>query len=153
MHTTLIPIAVQRLALTAALTLTLVLSLLQPAIVAAEEAIDRAPLFINLVTDDPHRAQMALAFGNNQLERGHALTVFLNDRGVFIAAKQGAERFGLHQQLLAEMAAAGAQIIVCPMCMQHYGIAKADLLDGLAVGNPDLTGGALFAPDTRTLTW
>jgi sulfur relay (sulfurtransferase) complex TusBCD TusD component (DsrE family) len=121
---------------------------------AAEDAESAAaPLFINLITDDPHRAHMALGFGQKQLERGHALTVFLNDRGVFIGAKQGAERFGLHQQLLTELVGAGAAVIVCPMCMKHYGVAEADLLEGLAVGNPDLTGAALFAPQTRTLTW
>jgi hypothetical protein len=37
--------------------------------------------------------------------------------------------------------------------MKHYGIAEEDLLKGLEVGKPELTGGALFAPDTRTLTW
>lgn len=124
-----------------------------PFAAAADAESSSAPLFINLITDDPHRAHMALAFGDNQLERGHALTVFLNDRGVFIAAKQGAERFGLHQQLLTELLGAGAKIIVCPMCMKHYGVSESDLLDGLQVGNPKLTGDALFAPDTRTLTW
>ncbi|WP_058555741.1 DsrE family protein [Thiohalocapsa sp. ML1] len=121
--------------------------------VAEEPAADAAPLFINLVTDDPHRAHMALAFGKNQLQRGHPLTVFLNDRGVFIAAKQGSARFGMHQGLLTELMGAGAKIIVCPMCMKHYGVAEADLLEGTETGNPELTGGALFAPDTRTLTW
>ncbi|WP_295542460.1 DsrE family protein [uncultured Thiohalocapsa sp.] len=120
---------------------------------AADAEADAAPLFINLITDDPHRAHMALSFGQKQLALGHPLTVFLNDRGVLIAAKQGAERFGLHQEIIAELLTAGAKVIVCPMCMQHYGVAEADLLDGLAVGNPKLTGGALFAPDTRTLTW
>jgi predicted peroxiredoxin len=120
---------------------------------ATEHETGNAPLFINLITDDPHRAHMALHFGRNQLQRGHPVTVFMNDRGVFIAAKQGAERFGLHHGLIAELLEAGAKIIVCPMCMKYYGVAQADLLDGLAVGNPELTGGALFAPDTRTLTW
>jgi predicted peroxiredoxin len=123
------------------------------AVAADEPNAQGAPLFINLLTDDPHRAKMALSFGKNQLALGHPLTVFLNDRGVFIAAKQGAERFGLHQTKLAELVDAGAKIIVCPMCMKHYGVAKADLLEGLQVGNPELTGGQLFAPDTRTLTW
>jgi len=120
---------------------------------AEEPATGAAPLFINLTTDDPHRAHMALAFGKNQLERGHPLTVFLNDRGVFIGARQGAGRFGMHQGMLTALMAAGAKTIVCPMCMKHYGVAEADLLEGAVVGNPDLTGGALFAPDTRTLTW
>ena len=120
---------------------------------ATDDEVDGAPLFINLITDDPHRAHMALHFGQKQLELGHPLTVFLNDRGVLIAAEQGAERFGLHQEIIGELVTAGAKVIVCPMCMKHYGVAESDLLDGLALGNPKLTGGALFAPDTRTLTW
>jgi sulfur relay (sulfurtransferase) complex TusBCD TusD component (DsrE family) len=130
-----------------------VLTLAGNAALAADKEPAGVPLFINLITDDPHRAHMALAFGKNQLERGHPLTVFLNDRGVFIAAEQGAERFGLHHGLIGKLLNDGATIIVCPMCMKYYGIAEADLLKGLEVGNPELTGGQLFAPDTRTLTW
>ncbi len=44
---------------------------------------DADPLFINLISDDPHRADMAISFGKNQLERSHPLTIFLNDKGVF----------------------------------------------------------------------
>jgi len=136
-----------------ALLLSVLLSAGTSATAAEQVAVEGAPLFINLITDDPHRANMALSFGKNQLGLGHPLTVFLNDRGVFIAAKQGAERFGLHQELIAELLTAGAKVIVCPMCMKHYGIAEEDLLKGVEVGKPELTGGALFAPDTRTLTW
>lgn len=45
---------------------------------------DTDPLFVNLTTDDSHRANMAITFGKNQLERGHRLTIFLNDEGVLI---------------------------------------------------------------------
>ena len=140
----------------AAVLMLLVFTLLGAATVAVaadEPGAEGAPLFINLITDDPHRADMALSFGKNQLAQGHPLTVFLNDRGVYIAAKQGAERFGRHQAMIAELQTAGAKFIVCPMCMQQYGVAKSDLLDGLEVGNPVVTGEALFAPNTRTLTW
>jgi len=37
--------------------------------------------------------------------------------------------------------------------MQHYGVAATDLLPGLKTGNPELTGSALFADNTETLTW
>jgi predicted peroxiredoxin len=123
------------------------------AAIAEEAEVASAPLFINLISDDPHRSHMALSFGQKQLVRGHPLTLFLNDRGVLIGAKQGVQRFGKHQEIIAELLDAGAKVIACPMCMQHYGVAEADLLDGVQVGKPELTGGALFAPDTRTLTW
>jgi hypothetical protein len=30
--------------------------------------------------------------------------------------------------------------------MKHYGIKESDLIEGIKVGNPDLTGAALFQP-------
>jgi sulfur relay (sulfurtransferase) complex TusBCD TusD component (DsrE family) len=114
---------------------------------------DKDPLFINLTSDDAHRATMALAFGKNQLERGHPLTVFLNDKGVLLGAKANAGKFAHQQKTVAELVGKGATVLICPMCMQHYGVKDADVLAGVKVGNPELTGAALFKDDTKTLTW
>ncbi len=57
---------------------------------------ERDPLFINMTTDDPDRANMAITFGANQMARGHPLTIFLNDRGVFVGSRVYAGRFGEH---------------------------------------------------------
>ena len=51
------------------------------------------PLFINMTTDDPHRANMALSFGMKQLDLGHPLTVFLNDKGVFVGSTSAPSTF------------------------------------------------------------
>jgi sulfur relay (sulfurtransferase) complex TusBCD TusD component (DsrE family) len=112
-----------------------------------------APLFVNATSDEPHRARMAITFAANQLERGHPVTLFWNDRGVLVVSTKAADRFGAHHEMIAKMLAKGAQVLVCPMCMEHYGVVAADLIPGAQVGNPDLTGAALFAPETRTLTW
>jgi sulfur relay (sulfurtransferase) complex TusBCD TusD component (DsrE family) len=112
-----------------------------------------APLFINLTSDDPHRVDMALSFGTNQLNRGHGLTVFLNDKAVYVASKAYAERFPAQQKTLADLTQKGAAVFVCPMCMEHYGIKKDDLLTGLKTSDPDTIGQSLFKPDTRTLNW
>jgi sulfur relay (sulfurtransferase) complex TusBCD TusD component (DsrE family) len=120
---------------------------------AAPVLADDDPLFINLTTDDAHRAQMALVFGSKQLERGHPLTVWLNDKGVYLGAKAKATDFAEHQKLLGDLIAKGATVLVCPMCMKHYGVAETDLIPGVQVGNPDLTGAALFKDDSQTLTW
>ena len=114
---------------------------------------DADPLFINLTTDDSHRANMGITFGRNQLERGHPLTIFLNDKGVFIGAKSNAAKFAEHQKALDEMMKKGATILICPMCMKHYGVKQDDLLPGLKVGNPELTGAAVFRDNTKSLTW
>jgi sulfur relay (sulfurtransferase) complex TusBCD TusD component (DsrE family) len=114
---------------------------------------DSDPLFVNLTTDDAHRANMGISFGKNQLERGHPLTIFLNDKGVFIGSKANASKFDEQQKMLSGLMGKGGIVLICPMCMKHYGIKESDLLPGLRVGNPALTGGALFRDNTKTLTW
>lgn len=126
----------------------------QPLIVTpAASATAADPLFINMTTDDPHRANMALSFGMNQLDRGHPLTVFLNDKGVYVGSTVNADKYAEHQKLLTTLMEKGAVIYICPMCMKHYGVTEADLLAGLKVSNPDAIGAALFQPNGKTLTW
>lgn len=120
---------------------------------AAAVAGDADPLFVNLTTNDSHRANMALNFGAKQMERGHPLTIFLNDKGVLLGAKANSGAFAEQQQELSKLMGKGALVIACPMCMKHYGVAEGDLISGVQVGNPELTGGALFKDDTQTLTW
>lgn len=112
-----------------------------------------APLFVNLISDEPHRATMGIGFGAKQMERGHPLTLFLNDRAVVLASSANTARFPQQQKMLAELLAQGATVLVCPMCMQQYGVKQADLLPGLKMGTPEITGGALFKPNSRTMTW
>jgi sulfur relay (sulfurtransferase) complex TusBCD TusD component (DsrE family) len=114
---------------------------------------DTDPLFVNLTSDDSHRAKMAITFGTKQKERGHPLTIFLNDKAVLIGSKANADKFAEHQKTLMSLMGQGAAILICPMCMKHYGIKEADLLPGLKVGSPEVTGSALFEDNTKTLTW
>jgi sulfur relay (sulfurtransferase) complex TusBCD TusD component (DsrE family) len=114
---------------------------------------DSDPLFINMTTDGAHRARMAIVFGQNQHERGHPLTLFLNDRGVLVGSKAQSAKFGEHQKVLTSLMNKGATVIACPMCMKEYGVKEADLLPGIKVGSPEAVGGALFKTDTKTLTW
>lgn len=123
------------------------------ALISSAIAGDKDPLFINLTTDDPHRANMGITFGKSQFGLGHPLTIFLNDKGVFVASKVNAPRFGDHQKELAELVNKGATIIVCPMCMKHYGIQQADLVEGLQIGKPEVTGPALFKDNSTALSW
>ncbi len=111
------------------------------------------PLFINLTTENNHRSLMAIGFGRSQQERGHQVTIFLNDTGVKLASKQYAASYGEQQQVLRKIVAAGGKVIVCPTCMSHYGVNESDLVSGLKKGNPDMTGGELFKDNTRTMAW
>lgn len=133
--------------------LILAFSLLIGAVVTPAFAGDTDPLFVNLTTDDPHRASMGLTFGLHQHENGHPLTVFLNDKGVLIGAKAHAGKYAAQQKMLDELLKKGAVVLVCPMCMQHYGVAEADLLPGLQVSNRKLSGDALFRDNTKSMTW
>lgn len=131
----------------------LLIALALGAIAPPAMAGDTDPLFINLTTDDQHRANMGISFGKNQMERGHPLTIFLNDKGVLIGAKANAAKYADHQKTLTDLIARGASVLICPMCMKHYGVTEGDLVPGVRVGNPDLTGAALFRDNTKTLTW
>jgi sulfur relay (sulfurtransferase) complex TusBCD TusD component (DsrE family) len=111
------------------------------------------PLFINLTSDDSHRALMAISFGQAQMERGHPLTVYLNDKAVLVASKKNAAQFAEQQKMLSGIAAKGGTVLVCPMCSKKFGVAEADLVPGAKVGNPDITGPALFKDNTKTLSW
>ena len=114
---------------------------------------DSDPLFVNLISDDSHRANMAITFSAMERERGHPLTIFLNDKAALIGSKANAGKFAGHQKALTHLIGKGATILICPMCMKHYGVKEADLLPGLKVANPELTSGALFKDNTKTLTW
>ena len=86
----------------AAVTITLLL-MLAPAPARAGET---DPLFVNLTTDNGHRARMALAFSENQAARKHPVAIFLNDRGVLIGDKTKAKRDAmrvLEDRWLAEL--------------------------------------------------
>ena len=92
-------------------------------------------LFVNLTNDESHRADMAMGFSKAILERGHALTVWLNDKGVLLASKEHAGKFADQQKTLTELMAKGATVIACPVCMKHYGVKDGDLIEGVKVGN------------------
>lgn len=140
-----------RLPLLAALAVAFMLSLAPGAPVAV--AGPRDPLFVNLTTDDVHRSQMALLFANRQQVRKHRVSIFLNDRAVILAAKSRSSVFAAQQKVIAEIVKAGGTVLVCPSCMEHYGVAEADLVAGVKVSNPDLIGAQLFKDRSRTLSW
>jgi predicted peroxiredoxin len=111
------------------------------------------PLFINLTTDDSHRALMGIGFGKAQLERGHPLSIFINDKAVLVASKANSEKYTEQQKELSEILKNGGVVLICPMCMKKFGIKESDLLNGIKIGNPKLTGDALFRNNTKTMAW
>jgi hypothetical protein len=90
---------------------------------------------------------MAIGFGQAQMERGHPLTGYLNDRAVLVASRKNSAKFVGPQKLLSALAAGGGTVLVCPMCSKKFGVSAADLVPGARITIPDITGPALF---TRT---
>ena len=111
------------------------------------------PLFINLSTDDGNRSTMAITFGKHHFAGGHPLTIFLNDKAVMLGVKAGASQFSTQQQALSEAIAAGALVIMCPICLKQAGFSEADLIAGVKIGGPKITGDALFKDGTKTMSW
>jgi sulfur relay (sulfurtransferase) complex TusBCD TusD component (DsrE family) len=111
------------------------------------------PLFINLSTDEAHRAAAGLTFGLHQQQGGHPLTLFLNDKGVLLGSKAHSGRYAAQQAMLAELLQQGATVLVAPLSMKHHGVSESDLMPGLQISNRKLTGEALFREHTRTLSW
>lgn len=111
------------------------------------------PLFINLSTDESQRALMAINFGNHHSANGHPLTIFLNDKAVMLGVRGGSVQFSDQQQALSEVIAGGALVIMCPMCLKQAGYAETDLISGVKLGGPKITGEALFKDGTKTISW
>jgi len=111
------------------------------------------PLFINLTTDDVHRSNMAITFGNHHSANGHPLSIFLNDKAVMLGVKAGSSKFADQQQALSEVISSGALVIMCPMCLKQAGFTEADLISGVKLGSPKVTGDALFKDGTKTMSW
>ncbi|QWD95131.1 DsrE family protein [Polynucleobacter sp. MG-Unter2-18] len=111
------------------------------------------PLFINLSTDELHRSTMAINFGKHHSANGHPLTIFLNDKAVMLGVKAGATKFSDQQQALSEVISSGALVIMCPMCLKQAGFTEADLIAGVRIGSPKVTGDALFKDGTKTMSW
>jgi len=111
------------------------------------------PLFINLSTDEVSRASMAINFGKHHFSTGHPLTIFLNDKAVMLGVKAGSSKYIEQQQALSEAITAGALVIMCPICLKQAGYSEADLITGVKLGGPKVTGDALFKDGTKTMSW
>jgi sulfur relay (sulfurtransferase) complex TusBCD TusD component (DsrE family) len=111
------------------------------------------PLFVSLTSNDMHRSTMAIRFSKAMLEKGHPVTVFLNDKGVLVAATTKSKKFSEQQKELSALMTKGATVIACQVCMHGYGVKDNELLKGVKLGTPELVEDALFKDNTKTMTW
>lgn len=111
------------------------------------------PLFINLTTNEPARVSMALGMAQHHSEGGRPITIFLSDKGVLVGLKTSKDQLSEQQNMLNAIRAKGGVVVVCPPCLKHLGKTEADLIEGLKMGGPQVTGELLFKEGTRTLSW
>ena len=111
------------------------------------------PLFISLTTNEPARVSMALSMAQHHSEGGRSITIFLSDKGVLVGLKTSKDQFGEQQNMLNAIMAKGGVVVACPPCMKHLGKTETDLIPGIKMGGPQVTGELLFKEGTRTLSW
>ena len=111
-----------------------------------------APLFVNLSTDDNHKANMAIALSKEMLKHGHPVTIYLNSQAVQIADKNN-PRYAMQQQKLGEFISKGGKVLVCPVCVQFLHCDKGTCIPGAEFSTAPAVEKALFKPNTKTLSW
>lgn len=103
-------------------------------------AADSKSLFINLTSDEPWRAGMALKFALVNLKAGHPVTVFLNVEGSRLAVSDIPDSANKSAaELVADVIAAGGKVIVCPMCLKKAGLDADKLMKGVTLGGYKVT--------------
>ncbi len=143
-------------ALKIAWTLLFLTSLLATGPAASEQ--DRR-LFVNLTSDEPLRAGMAIGQALKARQRLKIpVTLLLSVEGVRLADTRVPSPVYPDgtpiREMLKRLLAAGGTVLVCPMCMRYVAaIPQGALLEGVRVAGPDTTFPALFAEGTRTLSY
>ena len=119
-------------------------------------------LFVNLTTDDTWAAAKAIMFAHQRAQKaGYDAAIWMNVRAVYLADKKRpshvhglmAENGTSIQDMLTAFMADGGTVIMCGACSKAAGLTKADYIDGIQMGNPDLVQSWLFDPNTKTLGW
>ena len=127
-------------------------------LVPAAAADDDRTFFYNITTDQTWRAGMAIGQGTKALEAGYDVVLFLNVRGVRLAATAGNQDvFGpsgkTPRQMLETAADEGARIVMCPMCMERAGLEMGDLIGEAERGGPDVTFELMADDDTVVMSY
>lgn len=100
----------------------------------------KAPILVNMTRGrgDLHAASMALSLARTALERGHAVTVFLNVDAPALAVKDlpadaRFEGFAPISEMMRDIVAKGGKVVVCGHCAEVLKIEPASMLEGVTV--------------------
>ena len=107
---------------------------------SAEAPVQKKPRFVLNLTSgsaDVHRSTMALSLAKHAIDDGREVVIFLNVRGAELARKEGPKSsFGDNpppNKMLADLITSGAQVHVCPMCLEGLSMKKDDLISGCTI--------------------
>jgi predicted peroxiredoxin len=119
---------------------------------------EKKTIFYNVTTDDTWATGMATGQAAQAMKSGYKVVIFLNVRGVYLAAKSRTlDAFSgtgkTPQAVLTDLIKGGARVIICPMCMKKAGIAESDLLEGAEMGGPKVTFPLMTAEDTVVISY
>ena len=114
---------------------------------------NKETIFINLATNDPDKVLMALDASRQYAEKGFPRVVFLNDNAVILGVVNKGGSSSRAQEALKIAVTNGAIVNICPMCLKQAGFTEADLISGVKLGSPKVTGDALFKDGTKTMSW
>jgi sulfur relay (sulfurtransferase) complex TusBCD TusD component (DsrE family) len=107
-------------------------------------------------TDDPHSVTMALQLAGHALDDGRKVALFFNVRGVTVPTLSLPEDLAFRAKpikaLLAGLIEGGAQVHVCPHCMNALGVEASDLVAGALVTNRERLFG-LLGPNTVVFSY
>ena len=137
--------------------LVLLLTFVAVAASGADEP-QRKTIFYNVTTSDTWAAGMALGQASMALKNGYGVVVFLNVRGVYLAAKSHPQDTfsgtgkDAHE-MLSGLIENGARVVICPMCMKKAAIGESDLLPGVELGGPVVTFPLMTDDDTVVMSY
>jgi len=93
-------------------------------------------------TEDAHSVTMAMQLAGHCLDAGREVVLFFNVRGVTIPTEGLSPDLSFKdepiKELLAGLIEKGAELQVCPHCMQAMSVEEEDLIEGAEVTNADL---------------
>lgn len=122
------------------------------------QAAETKRLLVSLTSGDFKSTGSGVAIANAMQDAGVKTVIFINANSVKYALKKGnQEKFGPTnasvKDMLKSFANNGGTVAVCGMNAKYQNVTNKDLVKGAVVINGETAYGALFAPNTQTLSF
>lgn len=125
--------------------------------VASAEAQDTAKKIVVTITESTIvKAGFGLAVANAMQDAGVQSTVFITADAVHFASSKGSQlEFAGHtpRELMQALIKKGGKVMVCEGFVKLGVIKKSEIIEGVGIAAPGDLAGALYAPNTQTMTF